>query len=127
MKKAVLFALTACCNFASADIIKCTFTEPFIDTEYSMTQSTLTYKSFENKDTVIKNVSFQIKGPGVFELVSKDGKVLQVLTLNNQGSDGMSDKTYPYEVKDNSSIMSANNGYGGCTSNYLHATETEEI
>ncbi|MBO9667651.1 MAG: hypothetical protein J7501_12660 [Bdellovibrio sp.] len=81
---------------------------------YSTTQSTLTITDArENKSEVIKNVSFQIKAVGVFELVNKDGKVLQTLTLNNNGSDGMSENIYPYEAKDNSL-----NIIGGCSSNY---------
>lgn len=128
MKKAVLFIISVCCNFAHADIIKCTFTEPFIDTEYSMTKSTLTYNNYDGQKTVIVNVSFQIKGPGVFELVGDygKGKVLQVLTLNYQGSDGMSDNVYPYDVKDNTPIMTANNGFGGCWSNYLPVQQIKE-
>lgn len=104
---------------ASADIIKCTFTEPFVSSTYSMTQSTLTYNSIDGQKTVLQKVSFQIKAAGVFELVAKDGTVLQRLELNNQGSDGMSDSTYPYDVKDNSSITNA--GRGGCQSNSLKA------
>ncbi len=120
MKKTIATSLVILSmNIAHADVIKCVFTEPFIDTTYSMTQSTLTYKDFENKPRVVKNVSFQIKSAGVFELVSKGGKVLQTLTLNNNGSDGMSDNIYPFEVKDNSPIMTANNGIGGCSSNSL--------
>ncbi len=104
---------------ASADIIKCTFTEPFVSSTYSMTQSTLTYESIDGAKQIIQKVSFQIKGSGQFELVAKDGTVLQRLELNNQGSDGMSDRTYPFDVQDNSSIT--NNGRGGCQSNSLKA------
>ena len=110
-------------NVAHADIIECSFTEPFYTTTYSMTQSTLTYREdVEGKVQVIKNVSFQIKAPGIFELVAQNGKVLQTLTLNNKGSDGMSDVVYPYDVKDNSAALAgAGGGFGGCTSNYLKA------
>lgn len=104
---------------ASADIIKCVFTEPFVSSTYSMSQSSLTYVDFEGKTEVIKSVSFQIREAGVFELV-KDGKVIQTLKLNNQGSDGMSDMIYPYDVKDNTATTG--NGYGGCESNYLKRT-----
>jgi uncharacterized membrane protein len=102
---------------SQADIIKCNFTEPFVNSTYSMTQSTLSYVNADGKKQVVKNVSFQIKSPSLFELVSKDGKVLQTLNLNNQGSDGMSDRLYPYDAKDNSLIT--HQGYGGCESNYL--------
>ena len=126
MKKMIALMTIFAATAARADIINCVFTEPFVDSSYSMTQSTLTYKNFEGGKTVIKNVSFQIKSAGVFELVSKDGKVLQTLTLNNQGSDGMSDRSYPYDVKDSSMDKNANNGYGGCTSNALKATDSAE-
>lgn len=126
-----LLCVTAITLFAvasQADIIKCSFTEPFINTTYSMAQQSLTYSTFTGEDKpeekVIKNVSFQIKGPGEFELVNKDGVVLQKLSLNNRGSDGMSDKQYPYEVEDNGMGGMANNGWGGCTSNSLPSKDT---
>ncbi len=127
MKHLVISALILSGSIsAKADIITCTFTEPFISSSYSMAQQSLTYYSFTGDDggeekKVIKNVSFQIKAAGVFEIVSKDGKVLQELKLNNQGSDGMSDNIYPYDVKDNSMGGMANSGYGGCQSNSLKA------
>lgn len=121
----VLFSLVAA-SAARADIINCVFTEPFVNSSYSMSQSTLTYDRFDTGKSVIKNVSFQIKSAGVFELVDKSGKVLQTLTLNGQGSDGMSDRTYPYDVKDSSMDKNANNGYGGCTSNQLKAIEISD-
>lgn len=115
-----LIAITAVllsATIAQADIIQCTFTEPFVDTTYSTTQSTLTYKAAFGDTQVIKNVSFQIKSAGVFELVAKDGTVLQTLTLNNKGSNGMSEDVYPYDVKDFNGLT--NKGIGGCESNYL--------
>lgn len=106
---------------AQADIIKCSFTEPFINTEYSTTQSTLTIINGPLEETeVIKNVSFQIKSAGEFELVSKEGKVLQRLFLNFKGSDGMSDNIYPYDVQDYKWTGDSKHAlYGGCSSNYL--------
>ena len=119
MKKLILNSLILMASTGHADVIKCVFTEPFVDTTYSMTQSTLTYQESENKIRVIKNVSFQIKSAGVFELIAKDGQVLQTLTLNNRGSDGIKDDIYPYEVQDSSMLSNANLGIGGCTSNQL--------
>lgn len=116
MKKLFMTSLLLT-SISQADIIRCNFTEPFVNSVYSMTQSTLSYDSAEGKKQVIKNVSFQIKSAGVFELVAKDGRILQTLKLTHQGSDGMSDRLYPYDVKDNSPIT--HQGYGGCSSNYL--------
>jgi hypothetical protein len=121
MKNFVLsfFAATMVSSFAFADVITCSFTEPFITTTYSMAQQKLTsYNGMEQTTTVVKNVSFQIKGPRNFELV-KDGKVLQKITLNNKGTDGMSDILYPYSVESFDMKEYANSGFGGCSSNYL--------
>jgi hypothetical protein len=123
MKKTILTAILLLASVSQADIIRCSFTEPFIDTTYSTSKSELTYEGSDLKKFSIKNVSFQIKSAGVFELVSKQGKVLQTLTLNHQGSNGMSDTIFPFEVKDSHPIMTANGGFGGCTSNHLKSTE----
>lgn len=125
MKSLIFTSLIVITSISQADVIKCIFTEPFVGSVYSMTQSTLTYSiAGEDKPIVLKDVSFQIKAAGVFELVAKDGKVLQKLTLNNQGSNGMSDTIYPYDVKDDSNH--AGYGVGGCTSNYQKAVEPKE-
>lgn len=113
--------LTTSLLFASisqADIINCSFTEPFINTTYSTSRSELTYEGADIKKITIKNVSLQIKSAGVFELVSNDGQVLQTLNLNYQGSNGMNEAVYPYDAKDNTY-----NIIGGCESNYLKAKE----
>lgn len=128
MKKILTTSLLLLSSIAQADVIKCTFSEPFVDTTYSTSQSTLTYKDYEGKTKVVKNVSFQIKSARVFELVSKNGKVLQTLTLDNEGSNGGSDTVYPYSVKDISLVDAgaANGGAGGCVSNHLKATEPQQ-
>lgn len=127
MKLSVLASVTLFAATSQADIIKCVFTEPFIDTTYSMAQQTLTYSTFTGDDKpnvkVVKSVSFQIKAAGDFELVSKDGTVLQKISLNNKGSDGMSDRNYPYKVEDKGMAGMANSGWGGCSSNYLKASD----
>ncbi len=105
---------------AKADNIKCFFTEPFIITTYSMSKSTLTIKAMDEKTEVIKNVSFQIKGAGDFVLMNKDNKVIQTLKLNNNGSDGMSDRIFPMEGQMGQSADSHGN-IGGCETNNLKA------
>jgi uncharacterized membrane protein len=123
----VVLAVTVFYSAAQADVIQCGFTEPFVSTTYSMAQQTLTYKNdVEKNQKVIKNVSFQIKDAGTFELVSKNGDVLQTIKLTNNGSDGMSDTLYPYEVKDSGLVKFANGGIGGCSSNYLKTKQREE-
>lgn len=96
---------------AQADIIKCSFTEPFINLEYSMTQSSLTVSGADFATYTVKNVSFQIFGPGSFELWNQNKNTVVTLQMDNNGSDGMSDYVYPYTAI-------YNGQYGGCTSNF---------
>ena len=105
---------------SQADIIKCHFTEPFISTQYSTTTNELVFDSADSDFGLVteKNVSFQIKGSALFELVSKDGKVLMKLTLNHKGSDGMSDVVYPYDAE---YLRDGHSLFGGCSSNFLKA------
>lgn len=125
MKMLSFIAVAATTMAAQADIITCQFTEPFVSSQYSMAQQTLKYESPFTGDNgkpeikLIKNVSFQIVSAGVFELRTKDGKVLQTLTLTNNGSDGMSDIVYPYDVTDRGFHKSDMGGIGGCSSNLL--------
>lgn len=124
MKKTILVAaVLSMVTSAQADIIKCRFSEPSVNTTYSTTQSTLTYDEDGAVVKVIKKVSFQIKSAGVFELVSNEGQVLQTLILNNKGSDGMSDRVYPYQAQLHELDQAVNAGVGGCTSNYLKSEE----
>ena len=116
MKKLLLALAVAVPGFAHADIIKCNFTEPFYQTTYSMTQNSLTISHMGNVTQVITGVSFQIMGRGRFELWDRNRNLLQRFALNNAGSDGMSDKVYPYQV-----YWTQKAQYGGCTSNFLHA------
>ena len=111
----VLFAL-----HAKADIIKCSFTEPFYNTQYSMAQQSLRMTHFDGTVTVIKNVSFQIFDSGKFELWNKDNKLLMRLNLNYKGSNGMSDAIYPYTGIAVRRLNNYGTHRGGCTSNFLH-------
>lgn len=117
-KIAAISALLVIAANAHADIIKCSFTEPFITVTYSTNTSELTTSSFagEGEDvSVEKAVSFQIKGPGKFELVSAKGETRMKLDLNFAGSDGMSDFDYPYHAE-----LTTSGFIGGCSSNHLH-------
>lgn len=122
MKKLVFATTLLLASVSQADVIRCTFTEPFVNSTYSMTKSELTF-SGANGSGKIKNVSFQIKDAGSFELVSKDGKVLQTLTLTNNGTDGSSDAVYPFEVKDSSKVTGDHSAVGVCVSNHLKSKE----
>lgn len=118
MRKFILSTVFALPALAQADVITCTFTEPFITTTYSMVQQKLSWvDNVTGRTQVVRNVSFQIKGPGQFELMDANRNVLQTLNLNFKGSDGMSERNFPYEVQ-----WSTKSLYGGCESNFLKAT-----
>lgn len=119
MRKLILSLAIAAPAFAQADIIKCYFTEPFITTTYSMVQQKLTWiDNVTNRSKVMRNVSFQIKGAGQFELWDANRNVIQSMALDFTGSDGMSDRVYPYDVQWNTKSLR-----GGCESNFLKATQ----
>lgn len=125
MKNLLVAALLATSATAQADIINCSFTEPFFSLQYSTNTSELArseydYDTDKMVTTKTKNVSFQIKGPGKFELLAANKTVLMKLDLNNNGSDGMSDRTYPYDAE---LLTEGNSMWGGCESNFLKATE----
>lgn len=125
MKTLIALMVTLGSLSANADIIRCSFTEPFISFEYSMTQSTLTEidpvsEYPKTLKRVTKAVSFQILGAGTFELWDKNKNVVARLNLNNNGSDGMSDYVFPYDVE-------YKGLYGGCESNFLHAYIPAEL
>ncbi len=104
-------------TLAQAEIIKCRFTEPFVTTVYSTTQSTLTigYETEAREDT-FRNVSFQILKAGLFELWDADRRPIHRLELSGKGSDAMSDREYPYDV-----LWIGKGLRGGCTSTHLSA------
>ena len=112
-----LLAIMACVlpTVAEAEIITCTFTEPFVTTTYSTTQSTLTAKyETESREEVLTHISFQILGPGHFELWDADRRPVHRLDLSHKGSDGMSERRYPYEAH-----WTSKGVRGGCSSTHL--------
>lgn len=115
--KALIFTLLLFLPLASqADIIQCTFTEPFVNSTYDTATSNLNYKSADGFSAGFAHVSLQTKSNGIIELLSEDGKVLQTLTRDFQGSDGMSDKKYSFSVVDHTDITAK--GSGGCESSH---------
>jgi hypothetical protein len=86
-------------GIANADIIKCSFTEPFITTSYdtALRRMTVTY-DVKKRRTVFDRVSMRELRPRAFELRTTDGKVLQRVERDCQGSDGGSNRVYPYSA-----------------------------
>lgn len=111
-------------SFSYADVITCNFTEPFITTTYDTSTQVLQIKGADEKTaSAIADVSFEIRARSHFRLVRRDKTVVQELVLNGHGSDGMSDKEYPYHA---TWTWHGSNLIGGCRSNALQARETDE-
>lgn len=128
MKNVLFLVVLALSSQASADIVRCTFTEPFftliLDTDTRVL--TKVEPDFENpdggyKETVISRtaqarrlaprvVSAVVQHPR-FQVIA-DGALALVLELNYEGTDSMSDTIYPYSVK-------YQTFEGGCDSNRL--------
>jgi uncharacterized membrane protein len=100
---------------ARADIITCAYTEPFIRTLYDTSLKTMTVvHDVEKRREILDQVSMREIRPGVFEFRSARGGTVQVIERNCRGSDGMSERAYPYEAQ-----WIAQKLYGGCASNRL--------
>jgi hypothetical protein len=83
-----------------ARVIACSFTEPFIRTSYDSDHRTLTITyDVENRSEVQRNISLKAITPTILELQNEKKQVVQRLKLSFRGSDGMSDRLYPYAVQ----------------------------
>ena len=101
---------------ATADVITCHFTEPFIETTYSTnTNDLVVTDESSNKIISTYKVSLQIIAGNKFELWNDKGAPVQKLEVNFKGSDGMSESTFPYDVE-----FIPMHLRGGCTSYHLH-------
>lgn len=120
-KSLIAAALLLLSTNAEADIIRCVFTEPFLNLTYSMAQQKLTVQTPEGT-AVYRNVGFQILGVGHF-IIGPVASPRLDLRLDFHGSDGMSDFVYPY-----SATLPYPHGplEGGCESNFLTKQPGEE-
>lgn len=121
---------------AFAEIYSCSFTEPFVDFDYNSSNGTLSTCTpdmmvekpngkIECKRAVTEGVSLRVKAGNAFELVDNAGVVLYELQLTNQGSDGMSDRVYPFDGIAKSSEYMPLDYLGGCSSTSLPAKDSE--
>ena len=126
MKKAVyaLVATLALTTTAKAETFVCGFTEPFVTFTYSTeTQKLVEHDDVMDKTRKLGGVKFEVAGPNVFVLRSAAGQPLARLTLDNKGSDSMSETVYPYSVEYYEILGRKNTNYsGGCTSTLLKET-----
>ncbi len=114
--KTLFLTLALASPSAFADIITCKQTEPFITQVYNTDLGKVTITSPTERMRIEKNLKFVIKGTGSFEIRrARTNEVLARLELNHNGSDGMSDTTYPYDAGQGI------NGPIGCYSSELPA------
>ena len=99
-------------DIVNADIIKCSFTEPFITTSYdtALKRLAVTY-DVEQRQRIHDRISMRELRPGAFELRGADGQVLLRVERTCRGSNGMSDRVYPYSAQ-----WIPQKLHGGCTS-----------
>lgn len=97
---AILGAAVLCAAAAPTSLVTCSFTEPFVRTVYDAHRRTLTATFDVAKRAVVqRNMTTRVVSPTVFEVLSENQQVIQHLELSHHGSDGMSDRTYPYEAQ----------------------------
>ncbi|MBT9288972.1 hypothetical protein [Prosthecodimorpha staleyi] len=100
---------------AEAGAIRCLFTEPSAVMVWRPAARTLAIEDPVTdypkvRRDVVRGVTAQRRPAGRIDLVAPDGRVLLRLRRDGRGSDGMSDRRYPY-----SAVMPrAQNRDGGC-------------
>lgn len=95
-----------------ADVIRCSFTEPFITTSYdTASKRMMVIHDVEKRRQALIGVSMRETARRTFEFRDAKGQVLLRVKRTCRGSDGMSDRKYPYEAE-----LLAQKLYGGCTS-----------
>ncbi|RZA07452.1 MAG: hypothetical protein EOP11_07665 [Proteobacteria bacterium] len=119
MKTLLTLALTVIsATSAQADTITCHQTEPFITETFNTDDGTAAIVAAHEPDATFESgLKFVIKGRGRFVIKKADGSVWRTLKLNNDGADGMSDRTYP--IDGGQGI----NGPIGCETSELKAKE----
>jgi hypothetical protein len=97
---AALAATLFCAAPASARVITCSFTEPFVRTFYDPARKTLTIvQDVERRKQVQRDIAGKNVSKAIMELRNDKAEIVQRLEHSFQGSDGMSDKSYPYAVQ----------------------------
>lgn len=117
MKSLLLVPMTLLAPLAQADIIVCNQTEPFITETFNTDKGTAHVDQAGQPLLVEAGLQFVIKAKGKFEIRNADGTLRRTLLLNYKGSDGMSDRVYPYDAGPGV------NGPIGCESTELKAKD----
>jgi hypothetical protein len=126
---AVALALTA--GESQADVLHCSFTEPFFTITFDSATGKVTWLSpdvFDESgkmvpETLAEDARLFVANPdgdGRTFLLGTDKKYLMQLRLTGEGSDGMSENIFPFEAKYYAHI-------GGCDTEKYPAFDTYEI
>lgn len=96
-------AVAAGCETAEAGAIRCLFTEPSAIMIWRPVARSLTIEDPVTdypkvRRETIRPVTGRRLARGRIDLVAPDGRVLLQLTRDGRGSDGMSDRRYPYSA-----------------------------
>lgn len=91
-----LISVLAFQSVAQADVIACSFTEPFITVQLDLATGDLVRNVIGDKVTSTKAM-VGAKGDNIVLVESVDGSVNLEIHLDKKGSDGMSDRIYDYE------------------------------
>lgn len=105
-------------TYAYADVIKCSFTEPFIDFSYD-TDSRIMRIVGDGVDETMKDISIEFTGVNTFNLVNKNKDAVANLVINFEGNNGMAPVIYPFEVRFHYQFEYII--WGGCESKKLRA------
>lgn len=131
MKSKMFALITAFLSLsAQADVVSCSFTEPFFSLEINTETGTMTKTepNFEEggEGVITTEISDQIKIKKLNSkkvsqlvevpryLVTSGKQKIMVLELDYQGSNGMSDHAFPYSTR-------YEGNYGGCESDIVKA------
>jgi uncharacterized membrane protein len=117
IKPLLLLTVLLLPSIAKADLIECQFTEPFKTTSYNTSLRTMTVvDSVTKRRQIFDQISMREIKSRVFEFRNVQGRLLQTANRNCGGSDGMSDRVYPYDAQ---LLLDRRKPYGGCTSSRL--------
>jgi uncharacterized membrane protein len=98
--KLLLAAMTAAFlvpALARAEVIKCVYTEPFVNTVFDPRRKTVTSTRMGEEKPLSFRVSVRaIKGS--LELTNRRHAFRQTMVKDGKGSDGMSDLAFPYSA-----------------------------
>lgn len=94
---AAMTAILAGSTAARAEIIKCIYTEPFVNTIFDSHGKKIAMTRAEEKGAQSFRVSVRKTG-GHIELTNRPMAFRQTMDKDGRGSDGMSDTVYPYSA-----------------------------